>query len=190
MNEIFDPTSILDDIWSRLSMGKRDRAHPFYLPAVAITGVDGSPTVRTVVLREVDRAARLLSFQTDRRSPKVTAIRANPTVSWLFYDPPVRLQLRIKTAARIHTDDSIAAAAWAAVPTANQMNYLSENAPGTSIPTVYRSPTQWRAAGRENFAVVNCRVDEIDWLMIHPQGHRRLRFTFSGDAVTSEWLVP
>ncbi len=190
MNDDLDPGAILNDIWSRLTAGQKHRAHPFYLPAVAITGIDGAPTVRTVVLRAVEQEARLLSSQTDRRSPKCAALRSNPSAVWLFYDPPVRLQIRIKSVATIHTDDSIADAAWAAVPTTNQLNYLGELSPGTVIPMVYRSPTQWRAVGRENFAVVNCLVNEIDWLMIHPEGHRRLRITYDRGAVLSEWLVP
>ena len=194
MQPDFDLAAILDDIWSRLVAGQNDRAHPFYLPAVAIAGVDGAPTVRTVVLRQVDRGARLLAFQTDFRSPKCAAIRANPAVVLLFYDGVSRIQVRAKTIATLHHDDDIARAAWLAVSERNQMNYRSPYPPGTVIPAVDCSPTHSNElrieAGRENFAVVHCAVIEFDWLMLHPQGHRRIRFKFSGGAVTNEWLVP
>lgn len=190
MNTPLDPVAIEADVWTRLAAGQKDRAHPFYLPAVAVTGLDGRPTVRTVVLRHVDRAAGLLSFQTDRRSPKCAAIGVQPVVAWLFYDAAARIQLRISTTADIHTDDNIADEAWAAVPLANQSNYRTEHAPGTVIPTVYRSSSQWRAEGRENFAVVNCAVQEVDWLMLHPDGHRRLRVIYGDLGPAYEWLAP
>lgn len=186
----FDPARILDDVWTRLAAGAIDRTHSFYLPAIAITSPAGEPTIRTVVLRKVDRAGSVISFQADRRSPKCEMLARNPAVAWLFYDDVARIQLRVKSVASIHTDDEIAKAAWAEVPVSNRMNYAGEFSPGTAIPRVYRSPTQWREAGRENFATVLCSVMQIDWLMLHPEGHRRLRFTIDGASTTHEWLVP
>ena len=60
----------LNAAWTLIEEGVRDRRSIFHLPTVASISVDGSPTIRTVVLRGVNVSERSLRFHTDRRSAK------------------------------------------------------------------------------------------------------------------------
>ena len=57
--------------------------------------------------------------------------------------------------------------------------------------------TRYRAAkvadsqvGRENFAVICCRFDRMDWLKLGLTGHRRARFFWWEDRLDASWVVP
>jgi hypothetical protein len=54
---------------------------------------------------------------------------------------------------------------------ASARDYLSALAPGTPLETT--SPA---TAQRESFAAVTARVERIDWLELHRDGHRRAVF--------------
>lgn len=188
--ELTELNAIHEDAWRRLAEGKAGRTHPFHTAAVATTSPDGGPTVRTVVLRRVDVVPRVLMFHTDCRSPKFAMIAARPHVAWMFYDPAEHLQLRLRTTATLHTADDLAEQQWSGVADSARACYQDPVPPGSVIPTMYRNEQQWQEAGRDNFAVVRCGVDEVDWLFLHHAGHRRARFTYAGGQVAGEWLAP
>ena len=99
--------STLDDVlnssWRILHNGVRNFRHPFYRPI--LTTIDGNnPEVRTVILRGFSEKDRTLICYCDARTPKVSQIRGNPNVSWLFYHPKKWLQLRLSGTASVHSN--------------------------------------------------------------------------------------
>jgi pyridoxamine 5'-phosphate oxidase len=70
-----DLSLTLEEAWSRLTGGVRDRRSPFHTPAIATIGLDGRPRMRTVVLRGADAGQGVLRFHTDLRGGKVAEIR-------------------------------------------------------------------------------------------------------------------
>ena len=70
-------TSIYDRLWGHLEEGSANRRHAFHTPVLATRSASGDPDLRTVVLRRVDRAQRIICCHTDHRAPKVRAIRAH-----------------------------------------------------------------------------------------------------------------
>ena len=60
-------------------------------------------------------------------------------------------------------------------------DYLSPLPPGTAVDR----PLPERGS-RAHFGVVTARIDAIDWLELHADGHRRAAF----DAEGRRWLVP
>ena len=46
------------------------------------------------------------------------------------------------------------------------------------------------ATGEEHFAVLACEINEIDWLFLRVEGHRRARFIWSGDVWQGQWIAP
>ena len=157
-------------------------------------------SVRTVVLRQVQPASRELVCQSDYRSRKCWEIRKNPQVRWLFYHPDEHIQIRAGGPAVVHQLDAVARAAWERTPLANRRNYCTPLAPGTrladpdaglagrwknGLPTLEETEVGW-----PNFAVIVTTVDQLEWLHLRPEGHRRAGFTWVGNQFSGHWLVP
>ena len=126
--------STLDDVlnssWRILHNGVRNFRHPFYRPTLAT--MDGNkPEVRTVILRGFSEKDRTLICYCDARTPKVSQIRSNPNVSWLFYHPKKWIQLRLSGTASVHTNDKRAESQWKKARLTSLINYCSETTPGS-----------------------------------------------------------
>ena len=85
---------ILDDMWSMLLRGVADSNDPFHWPVLGTTCKDGC-RLRTVILRQAIRSDLLLVCYTDARASKAQEIMNFAKVSWLFYHPDTKVQLRI-----------------------------------------------------------------------------------------------
>lgn len=194
--------------WAELAAGTRSHRAAFHAGTVATQDADG-PSARVVILRAVDADARRLVFHTDRRSPKVVALAADPRIGWSFYDAAGRLQLRLHGHARLHFDDAFADARWAASRPASRRAYLTTAAPGSRLPqpgdglppevppedghgraTADDGP--WVAPARAAFAVVETLIERLDVLVLHHGGHRRARYGYAADGSrhTAAWVVP
>lgn len=181
----------LKEAWLLLVRGAADRRAAFHTPQVASIGLDGTPKVRTVVLRHTDGVARMIRFHTDLRSSKVAELAQNPHIQVLAYDPAHKVQLRLSGTACIHRDDGYALAAWQRSQPQSQLCYRQDAAPGQAggDAAVLLSPGQHD--GRQNFAAVEISVSELEWLYLAVQGHRRARFTWDGNGTLSAtWLAP
>lgn len=194
-----DYTDILATIWQMLADGVRDRDDPFHTPVIGTVGAQGC-NMRTVVLREVDPADRLLMCHTDTRSGKMNDMRQHPRSSWLFYHPGAKIQVRLTGQATIHTTDEIAEQAWERTALLSRRCYCGEapglvkDAPASGLPDTLhdREPTEAESAvGRPHFAVIRCQIDWIDWLQLHFAGHRRAQFMWDEqDRPTATWMTP
>jgi hypothetical protein len=161
-----------------------------HTPAVATTGLDGRPQVRTVVLRGLDVASRSLRFHTDRRSGKFGELSADPRIAVLGYDAGRKVQLRIGGVATLHADSDVAERAWAGSRPMSMMCYRQARSPGSALFTAQIDDATL-PDGRENFTVVVVTITEVEWLYLAAQGHRRARFTWGPDeALSATWLAP
>jgi hypothetical protein len=61
-------------------------------------------------------------------------------------------------------------------------DYLSPLPPGAPV-----EPLRPERSTRDHFAVVHARVQAIDWLELHAEGHRRALFDQQGQG---RWLTP
>jgi general stress protein 26 len=173
-----------------LARGVADRRSPMHTPSLATIARDGAPSVRTVVLRAVDPAARAVFIHTDRRSPKVAELAADPRAMLQAYDAPARMQIRLAGHATLHHDDAIADAAWAASRETSRMTYATGHPPGTPLPEPPAAPRD-AEAGRAHFAVVALHVHTLDCLVLEGAGHRRARFTWGAVGTpAATWLAP
>lgn len=191
------------EIWDLLGRGYTDRHSPFRLPVVATVDAEGLPSARTVVLRHVDRAQRLIGFHTDMRSPKVEQLRQSAAVAWVFYDPRRKIQVRAQTVASLHVQDHTALGAWRNTPDHSRACYLAPRPPSTRLATgadpssavVNGTPDHDHSElGWPNFAVVRCRVTSYDWLWLAAFGHRRAEIAYDPRRFDTSpkvrWLVP
>jgi pyridoxamine 5'-phosphate oxidase len=195
-----DLSSVCADIWQRLVRGKADRHSPFHTPVVASVNASGVPQQRVMVLRKVDQSAGTLRFHTDVRTPKFDQLIENAAISVIGYDAGAKIQIRITGKARGTNKGMEADAAWEASTPSSRRCYLAEMSPGTQIevPTSglplhveNRVPTVIETLpARRNFAVLIVDIDQIEWLYLASDGHRRAVFTRTVDTWSGQWLVP
>ncbi|MBE7158183.1 MAG: pyridoxamine 5'-phosphate oxidase family protein, partial [Rhodospirillales bacterium] len=162
---------------------------PFHTPALATVAEDGTPAVRTVVLRGFDAEHRYLRIHTDVRSAKVAEMTAHPAVMLHAYDPGQQVQVRLTGRARIHTGDGIARQFWLASQPKSRLCYAVSPGPGQPVEEPPPAPLQEDGA-EANFAVFIIQFDALEWLLLASAGHRRARFTWREGELASTWLVP
>jgi pyridoxamine 5'-phosphate oxidase len=183
----------LEEAWSRLTHGVRDRRSPFHTPAVATIGLDGRPRMRTVVLRGADAGQGTLRFHTDLRGAKVAEVRCDPRVALHAYDPRAKFQVRLEGRASIHFNDLVADKAWEASRLMSRACYATEPQPGTPLDEVggFDIPSEENEinTGRVNFCVVLLHVATIETLYLDHAGHRRALFAL-GHPIDANWLTP
>ena len=190
---------ILNNAWAMLERGADRFNDPFHSPVLGTIKADGC-SLRTVILRRFIRPERVLVCHTDARATKAQQISSFSTVSWLFYHPKKKIQLRIFGKATLHTDDVFADDQWDATRITGRLDYCATlppgspvDAPSSGLPDFLRQkvPTLLKSEkGRKNFMAISCRVDSMDWLRLRIMGHRRARFEWNEDDLTATWLIP
>lgn len=173
-----------------LARGVADRRSAFHTPTLATVGLDGAPRARTLVLRGFEAASRTLRLHTDARSAKPAELAREPRCALHVYDPAAQVQVRLEGLARLHRDDAVAEAAWAASRPMSRMCYAIEPGPGTPVAAPLPAPRD-PAAGRAHFAVILLRFHRLEWLWLAAEGHRRARIAWDAAGVEeATWLSP
>lgn len=175
--------------WAMLERGAKDRKSAFHTPSVATIRADGSPTIRTVVLRACNMQNQTLRFHTDMRSGKIAELQANPKAAMHFYDAGAKLQLRLSVHLEMLDGDDYADA-WAATRPMSRECYQVTTAPGSTLADPYNVQFDAQATkdGEDYFVPIGARVEQMEWLYLAAKGHRRALFDFVAD--TQSWLVP
>ena len=181
-------------IWSELEhcVAARQRSEPGqtdadeppheWRVAVLATVDDGQADARSLVLREVDAAERRLIFYTDARSPKVRQIEQSPQGTLIFYSRELGWQLRMQVRLNVETAGLAVSSRWAKLQTqAGARDYQSVAAPGRPLDAPLSE-----LGVRGHFAMIEAMAETVDWLELHPQGHRRA--VLSGSR--SHWVQP
>jgi hypothetical protein len=167
--------------WRELERAVVEREHEWRVATLA-TVVGARADARSVILRQVDRESRQLTFYTDSRSPKVSQIAACPEAVLVTWSRALSWQLRAKVRLEVADSGLGVSSHWARVKLSpSAQDYLAALPPGTPVDRY-----QPERASREHFAVVTAHVTALDWMELHPQGHRRASF----DAEGARWLVP
>ena len=190
---------IFDEIWTLLSRGVVDRSEDFRLPVV-IVNKNSTSDGRVVVLRGAYKEKKILRFHTDLRSSKIEALKKNNNIYFLFYNKKRKIQVRAKGIATIHHKNEITKQAWKKTQIISRKCYLAEKAPGTvSISPNPGYPKELEGKnpkiedteiGFENFCVIESKIDEMEWLYLASQGHRRALIKINENNVITEWLTP
>ena len=186
-----DLDAILPAAFRLFSRGVADRRSAFHTPTIA-TIAHGLPALRTVVLRGFDPVLRTLTFHTDVRSAKVAALIANPMAALHAYDAGQKIQIRATGPVTLHEADDAADGAWERSSPPARRTYAILPAPGTAIasPADADLDGQDLAATRAVFRRADLTITHLEWLYLAATGHRRARFTWTDDALSSTWLVP
>ena len=168
-------------VWRELAGAVRDKAHAWRVAVLATTdGVQAD--ARSVILRDVDAAARTLLIYTDARSPKAQQLAAHPLGTLVLWSPALAWQLRLRVALSLHTTGLQVTSRWARIKlTPAAQDYMAAQAPGAPL-----DAPPLATEGRAHFAVVVAQVQSIDWLELKPSGHRRAVFGGAGGC----WVAP
>jgi len=169
-------------LWQELQHAAQQPGHEWRTMVLATMDGDEAQA-RTVILREVDAAARELIFFTDARSAKVAQIQARPVGTLLCWSSRIGWQLRLRVELEVQTSGLQVSSRWARLKlTPAAQDYLSPLPPGSPM----AERLQPQRASRSHFAVVTAKVLRTDWLELHADGHRRARFGADG----ATWLQP
>jgi hypothetical protein len=172
---------------------------PFHWPVLGTTASNGAG-LRTVILRQFLLSERILVCYTDARAGKVDEITRFANVSWLFYHPKRKVQLRIAGKATLHGDDYFADEQWAIIKMPGRLNYCTTEPPGTPVDQPSSGLPDFLVNKvatirdservRKNFMVIASRIDSMDWLRLSILGNRRARFDWVANELSAKWLVP
>ena len=182
-----------------LSRGAAHFNDPFHWPVLGTIGKE-AVSLRCVILRQFLMPDRVLVCHSDARAEKVQEISGLDKVSWLFYHPQKKVQLRISGHATLHVNDQFADEQWAAARATSRLNYCAIGPPGTPVDSpssglpdflLRKVPTLFETEkGRHNFIAIACRIDSMDWLVLRVLGNRRARFDWDDTGLTAKWLIP
>ncbi len=188
----------LDQCWRLLLNGATKKNDPLRFPVLG-TAQNDVAHLRIVVLRKVEQAQRQLIFYTDVRSAKVAHFQQHPHLTSLFYHPKKQVQIRTEGSVRLHMQDELATSHWSRLPISLRKPYAPLDLPGSASqtpsdgtpdfwhPEMDSSATEYAFA---NFALVVCTVDRIEALLLHPEGHQRAQFSWTGGHWQNTWLIP
>lgn len=176
--------SLNEQVWTGLVRGVHDRRAPARHPTLATVTCDGMPSVRTVVLRSVDRPTACLDIHTDVHSAKVAELRARPHAALHVWDQSAHLQVRLDADVAILSGAEVAGT-WARVPEASRTSYGSVPDPGQPIESALADT---KNGDPDAFAVLCLHVLTIDVLHLG-RDHRRARFDRS-NGWEGQWLAP
>ncbi|VWB11142.1 pyridoxamine 5'-phosphate oxidase [Burkholderia lata] len=180
-------------LWSCLESGVSVQRSPFTMLQAATLGVDGAPKVRTVVLRQVSRADRVLSFHTDARSEKVAELRRDPRIALVANDLDALVQIRVEGVASICDDEAQRRAIWQSSRPHTLLLYRAPLPPGTPVEspeTAHVDGTASTDDGYDNFCLLHVTVTRIDWLELARAGHRRAVFDLHEGGYEGRWIAP
>jgi hypothetical protein len=183
-------------MWDCLAAAAREEDVPFKVMQAATISLDGSPNVRTVLLRGVSEQENLLTFHTDLRSPKIAELSHDPRIALVGVDPVQNLQIRIFGETRIVRDGQARRDAWESSPDHDLIVYRTGLAPGTPITHRGDALDETRdlldpAEGLKHFCVVEVRPARLDWLDLSVADRpQRALYVREGDHWTSNWIAP
>lgn len=184
----------LADAWRLIETGVSDRKSAYHLPSVATVLADGTPSLRTVVLRGADAEHRTVRFHTDRRTEKYGELVVNPRIAVHFYDPLISTQIRLTGKASLHVGDQTARGGWDASAPMSRLCYATETAPGSRVaapPVAPRIGESEPDSGYADFCAVVIMVEKLEWLFLAAAGHQRARFEWDEEGgVDAYWIAP
>ena len=190
---------IYSKVWDLLNFGLKNRDAPFHIPVFICSGI-GESDGRIVVLRGINEVEKKIWFNTDIRSNKIKILKLNPKGIFLFYDKSEKIQLRISVKIKINYKNDITKSSWGKTAHMSRQCYLGDKAPGTDITTGtsgltedidnYKYTIEESENGYKNFCVIECFLENIEWLYLAAKGHRRASFNLKNKLIEKKWLIP
>jgi len=185
-------------IWQMIKDGVTNRHSSFHIP-IMINGSEKYVDGRIVVLRNADSDKHTIRFHSDIRSPKVSILKKNSKVLFVFYDKEEKIQLRVSGNADINYKNDTTINSWKKTAHMSRKCYLATYAPGT----ISEEPTsgvsdkienlkytlEESESGYNNFCVIETKINSIEWLYLAAKGHRRAKIEYK-KKIKKYWITP
>ena len=180
------------EIFSLLFQGVKKRKSNFHNTVLNTVTLDNKPEARTVILRGFDTEKLIVSIHSDLRAKKIVELQKNDNVCLVFYDDQKKIQLRVRGTANIRESYENS---WNKLSNWSRRCYLSTRNPGMICEFALEAPSSEKSKdGLKNFSVIQILINEIEWLFLASQGHRRAIFSVERNksklSVNGKWLVP
>jgi hypothetical protein len=159
------------------------------------------PELRTLVFRRQNLKEGHLIFHTDIRSKKFAELKNNPHASLMGYNHSKKYQIRFRGVVTMHVQDAIAMSDWNNLSASSRRTYLTQHSPGefssgpssgfdeNSIDPIPEE--EMSELGLSRFVVCVFKAQQIEWLFLNPEGHRRALYTFDSKSNwLGQWLQP
>ena len=184
---------ILEQVWKAIKDGIKDGSSSFHISTISTINLQGYPSSRSIVIRSLNKAKRIISFNTDTRSYKWKELETNSQLALHFYDSKLKIQIRISGSAKLHYNDL----EWDKAEEMSKIYYSSPFLPSSKIDdpivtdnlikNIKRNQIE---KGGKNFARTNVKINKIDWLYLLHTGHRRALFKFHKNNISMSWIAP
>ena len=184
-----------------LMMGEAltNSAHPYRTFSLASVD-DKFPNLRTVVLRKFSFEKCFIDCHSDIRSPKVDELQKNDKFSALFYSNKEKIQLRFKGKVEIFHKNSFTKERWKEITPSSKRCYLGPYNPSDRLekyhPNIpenvkFENPSEEESSmGYDNFVIIRCHFNELDYLKLKYSGHLRSNLVFEKKNINAFWLAP
>ena len=175
--------SILKECKEQWVSAKNKKKHPFRFFTLATLANDGSPHLRTVVLRDFDSEHLKFIIYTDLRSKKVNELKIDKRAQFLFYDPKRMLQVVVGVSLiKSNIDDFI----YKSIPEQSKKDYAATQVPGSEI----KSPeTVKYNFPKGHFSQLIFKAESIEYLRLKRPNHLRALFNMTNNW-EGKFLVP
>lgn len=196
-----DLDEIEREIYNLLIQGVKKRKSNFHNAVLGSVSYDNKPEIRTVVLRDFSQKNLSIKIHSDSRSNKIKDLLKNKNISLLFYDEKKKIQIRVRGLARIHKSYE---PSWTKLSNWSKRCYLTSKAPGeesndptSGFPEKFSQDAPQNDESKKaikNFSVIEIELNQIEWLFLASQGHRRAIFNVIRQEkniyLEKKWLVP
>tara|TARA_B100000700_G_C14978968_1_gene825363 strand:+ start:877 stop:1494 length:618 start_codon:yes stop_codon:yes gene_type:complete len=196
-----DLDEIEREIYNLLIQGVKKRKSNFHNAVLGSVSYDNKPEIRTVVLRDFSQKNLNIKIHSDLRSKKIKELEKNNNISLLFYDEKKKIQIRVRGLARIHKSYE---PSWTKLSNWSKRCYLTSKAPGeessdptSGFPEKFSQDAPQNHESKKaikNFSVIEIELNQIEWLFLASQGHRRAIFNVIRQEkniyLEKKWLVP
>jgi pyridoxamine 5'-phosphate oxidase len=175
-------------VLARINEAVSESGHPFRYVTLATVDKNNTPRQRTVVLRDFAKD-RMFTIYTDSRSDKVFEIRANNSVSLLFYDEREKLQLSVTGNASVVKAGEEYKWHWENGGSRSPHSYTSVVPPGTEI----NKPEEaylWRLEGTPEFCLIKIEALRMEFLQLDGVRHIRSEKIMDDKEDTERWIAP
>lgn len=176
------PENLVTRVWQELIRATKDRHHHWKTPALASMASDGSPQVRTIVLRQANQDSWTLDAFTDLRSAKCEELSHCHKAQLVFWSDRLRWQLRVSVNASVHRDGDLVEQAWARVGQSKaSKDYLSVQAPGSEIKhSPITEALSLNSPNHHHLGLLRFHVTSMDWLALGSEAHCRAHIDPNG----------
>jgi len=191
MLEDIDLDTLESMVWGLFTRSLRDHKRGFHYLNIGTIDEEGSPTIRTVILRQASQEKYMLSFHTDARSRKYKQLQANPVLAIHAYDRKSNLQVSIRATATLHHLNKEAEVLYQTLGQGARALYSKNPAPMTTInhPSEGHNKEGQPDLGFENFVWIDAKIQTMEVLQLGRDMHRKMIISVVS-GLSKYWVVP